>query len=71
MKKKTKRLLMIKEIISNEKISSQDELLHILRERGFEYTQATLSRDLKFLKITKILTWGLLKPYRGMQIVLP
>lgn len=54
MKKKTKRLLMIKEIISNEKISSQDELLHILRERGFEYTQATLSRDLKFLKITKI-----------------
>lgn len=54
MKKKTKRLLTIKEIILKRKISSQDELLQILRKKGFDYTQATLSRDLKFLKITKI-----------------
>ncbi|MBN1182913.1 MAG: hypothetical protein JXB49_11540 [Bacteroidales bacterium] len=54
MKKKTKRLLTIKEIILKKKISSQDELLQILRKKGFDYTQATLSRDLKFLKITKI-----------------
>ena len=54
MKKKTKRLLTIKEIVMKKKISSQDELLQILRKKGFEYTQATLSRDLKFLKITKI-----------------
>jgi len=54
MGNKTKRLLAIKEIISNQVISSQEELLHILDKKGFKYTQATLSRDLKFLKVNKI-----------------
>lgn len=36
------------------KVSSQEELLNILEEKGLNYTQATLSRDLKFLKVNKI-----------------
>lgn len=51
---RTERLLAIKEIISNDKVSNQEELLSILEKKGFNYTQATLSRDLKFLKINKI-----------------
>lgn len=54
MGNRTERLLAIKEIISNNKVSSQEELLSILERRGLNYTQATLSRDLKFLKVNKI-----------------
>ena len=54
MKNRTKRQLAIKQVILNGKISSQDELLHIMKDQGFELTQATLSRDLKILKVAKI-----------------
>lgn len=54
MGNRTERLLAIKEIIANNKISSQEELLSLLEGRGLNYTQATLSRDLKFLKVNKI-----------------
>jgi transcriptional regulator of arginine metabolism len=54
MGNRTERLLAIKSIISSRKVSSQDELLNILEEQGLNYTQATLSRDLKFLKVNKI-----------------
>ncbi|HOK50604.1 MAG: hypothetical protein WHT29_12085 [Bacteroidales bacterium] len=51
---KAKRLLAIKNILSTMKISTQEELLRVLAERGFTLTQATLSRDLKTLKVGKI-----------------
>lgn len=54
MKNRTQRLLMIKKIINNQKITRQKELLEILRKKGFNLTQATLSRDLKTLKVGKI-----------------
>jgi len=54
MGNRTERLIAIKELISSMKISSQEELLRLLVERGLTYTQATLSRDLKFLKVNKI-----------------
>lgn len=54
MSLKTKRLLAIRKIIGSSKIGTQDELLNILSEKGFELTQATLSRDLKFLKVGKV-----------------
>lgn len=54
MGNRTERLLAIKEIISQQQISSQEELLHLLEGRGLNFTQATLSRDLKFLKVSKI-----------------
>ncbi len=54
MKNRTKRQLAIKQTILGNRISSQDELLHILKGQGFELTQATLSRDLKILKVAKV-----------------
>ena len=53
MKKKANRLDAIKMIISSKEISSQEELLQALGKEGFELTQATLSRDLKQLKVAK------------------
>ncbi len=54
MKVKTQRLATIKNIISRQSVSSQEELLSLLEKEGFMTTQATLSRDLKFLKVAKI-----------------
>jgi len=51
---KTQRLIAIKQIVSEKKISSQDELLTLLNNQGYQITQATLSRDLKYLKVAKI-----------------
>jgi transcriptional regulator of arginine metabolism len=54
MSAKSKRLLAIRKIIASLKISTQEELLAVLADKGFSLTQATLSRDLKFLKVGKI-----------------
>jgi len=54
MSTKTERLRQIKEIINTNKIHRQDELLYLLVNRGFDTTQATLSRDLRELKVGKI-----------------
>ncbi|MFC2103916.1 arginine repressor [Bacteroidota bacterium] len=51
---KENRLNAIRKIISNHKIQSQVELLRRLTDLGFELTQATLSRDLKKLKVGRI-----------------
>lgn len=56
MKKKASRLNTIKLIISNKEICSQEELLEELNKEGFQLAQATLSRDLKQLKIAKAST---------------
>ncbi len=53
MKLKDKRLEAIKLIISSKELGSQDEVLQELRREGFQLTQATLSRDLKRLKVAK------------------
>ena len=53
MKNKQNRLNAIKFIIANERIGSQEELLKRLYAQGFDLTQATLSRDLKQLKVAK------------------
>ena len=54
MKSRTQRILAIRRIIEKEAVASQDELLSLLKKKGFEVTQATLSRDLKFLEAGKI-----------------
>ena len=46
----------ILELISTKEIESQDELARELRNANFEITQATISRDIKELGLTKILT---------------
>ena len=53
MKSKNNRLDAIKMIISSKEIGSQEELLQELTKEGFRLTQATLSRDLKQLKVAK------------------
>lgn len=40
-------------LITGEPISTQDELIKKLREKGFDVTQATVSRDIKDLKLIK------------------
>lgn len=54
MKNKNERLLEIRRLIGSRNISSQDELMKLLEKKGFELTQATLSRDLKYLKVAKM-----------------
>jgi transcriptional regulator of arginine metabolism len=54
MDNKAQRLSEIKKIIHNEHITSQEELLKKLISLGYNITQATLSRDLKLLKIAKM-----------------
>jgi transcriptional regulator of arginine metabolism len=66
MSAKTKRLLAIRKIIGTTKVSTQEELLTILADKGFALTQATLSRDLKFLKVGKVSD-----PQKGYVYFLP
>lgn len=54
MKERHNRLAVVKEIIKNNRIDNQDTLLEMLKKDGFNVTQATLSRDLKMLKVGKI-----------------
>ena len=56
MKAKNSRLETLKMLISSQELSSQDQLLEALHKEGFKITQATLSRDLKLLKVYFILS---------------
>ncbi|MGI6144171.1 MAG: arginine repressor [Clostridia bacterium] len=51
---KAKRQRKIKEIIKNNDISTQEELANALKKAGFNVTQATVSRDIKELRLVKI-----------------
>lgn len=56
MKNKSNRLVTISQLINTHEIHNQEELLMLLTDKGYACTQATLSRDLKFLKVVKIAT---------------
>lgn len=56
MKVKNRRLEAIRLIISSQQLGCQDDLLNALKKEGFNLTQATLSRDLKQLKVAKAST---------------
>ena len=53
---KSKRQAKIMEIISTTNVETQEQLLQELQEAGFTSTQATISRDIKELRIVKELT---------------
>lgn len=53
MKNKRNRLQIISEILRSTVVGSQEELLQMLNARQCDVTQATLSRDLKLLKVAK------------------
>ena len=54
MKERLARLKAIRKLIKTYRIESQDTLLGHLQKEGFVVTQATLSRDLKLLKVGKV-----------------
>lgn len=56
MKNRKERLPVIIDLLTNKIIKNQDQLLKELELLGFSVTQATLSRDLKHLKTSKVST---------------
>ena len=54
MGNKTERLNLIKRIIADELIGSQEELIKRLADYGVQATQSTLSRDFKEINISKM-----------------
>ena len=53
---KSQRQAKIMEIISSSNVETQEQLLEALQKEGFHGTQATISRDIKELRIIKELT---------------
>lgn len=53
---KSKRQAKIMEIISTTNVETQEQLLQALQNAGFQSTQATISRDIKELRIVKEMT---------------
>ncbi len=53
---KSQRQAKIMEIITNRNVETQEQLLELLCAEGFRCTQATISRDIKELRIVKELT---------------
>ena len=53
---KSQRQAKIMEIISTRNVETQEQLLDALKQEGFNGTQATISRDIKELRIVKELT---------------
>lgn len=53
---KARRHSKILELIQEDSIDTQEELLRRLRDEGFDVTQATVSRDIKELRLVKTLS---------------
>lgn len=54
MDKKSARIALIKRIVTEELVSSQEELIAMLADKGVAATQSTLSRDFKEINISKM-----------------
>ena len=54
MKERLSRLNAVRTLLKTSKITSQETLLGLLQREGYAVTQATLSRDLKALKVGKV-----------------
>lgn len=50
---KEDRRTLIKRLISEQRIGTQEELVNLLYDEGYKVTQATVSRDIRELNITK------------------
>lgn len=51
---KSRRHFAIRDILGSEIISTQEGLCEALRDKGFDVTQATVSRDIKELRLVKV-----------------
>ena len=52
---KYRRQMKILEIVDNNVITTQEELTRILKSSGYKITQATISRDIKELRLVKVM----------------
>ncbi len=66
MKKRRHKLIL--ELIEKYDIGTQEELLTMLREMGCDVTQATVSRDVKELRLAKVLGSGGIYKYTVEKI---
>ena len=64
---KSERLKMIEEVLSSENISSQEQLLHHMEGLGISCTQATLSRDLRRIGVSRFSDGGGTPYYRVVR----
>ncbi|MDR1616407.1 MAG: arginine repressor, partial [Syntrophomonadaceae bacterium] len=51
---KNARHFAIREILKQERIATQEDLCRLLENKGFNVTQATVSRDIKELQLIKV-----------------
>jgi transcriptional regulator of arginine metabolism len=56
MANKRDRQLTIRELIDSRPVESQEELRRLLRQRGWDVTQSTLSRDLREMRVARVPT---------------
>jgi transcriptional regulator of arginine metabolism len=72
---KTARQFEIRKLINTHTIANQDELRRELKKRGFKVTQATLSRDLHELGVSRVVAGNTsryaLQPAAETQILKP
>ncbi len=65
------RQKMILELISEHEVETQDMLVNMLREAGYDVTQATVSRDIKELQLAKVPSSNGKSKYAAAQMELP
>ncbi len=72
---KARRQLKILELIEHENISTQEELAERLGQNGFDVTQATVSRDIKEMRLIKVPsgedTYRYAAPREGQHAITP
>ena len=56
MANKTDRHNAIRDLVDSRPVGSQEELRRLLRQRGWDVTQSTLSRDLRELRLARVPT---------------
>ena len=64
---KAKRQAKLLELIQKNDIETQEELSDYLEREGYQVTQATVSRDIRELKLTKVTTGGGRQKYVALQ----
>ncbi len=64
---KNMRQVAILEIISRQNIETQEELANALQQRGIRATQATVSRDIKELRLAKVMTTAGVSKYAAPE----
>lgn len=67
IKMKIRRQTKILELINQHDIETQDELARYLEKEGFLVTQATISRDIRELKLMKVSTRGGHQKYTAIE----